>query len=241
MRAAKNNTLGESVGTGATVDVNGNKATIYDDGAKWSVVQNEDGTKQLVQQIPSNVSPDLMAYVQQKTGDTYSWSPAQNLALNLGIGNSSGSANPYAQANCAGAQCSVVMIAPSLPTPDYLSVSVNLYLLSGGAAINLHNGDTFGQWGLGRSYPGYSIKPGGAILFGSIIGGTGAESTSTFLKGAGIQGSTIIPFPLFPLIGGGGGINHGYGGATSIEYGIGTPGISVTPVGYGFDLKKSKK
>ena len=124
--------------------------------------------------------------------------------------------------------------------PDYISISANFYIFSGGGAVNLHNGDVFGQWTLGRAYPGYALKPGGSIMFGNILGGADAQSTNNFLRGGGAQGSTIVPFPVFPLIGAGGGINHSYGGSTSVEYGIGTPGAGVAPVGYGFDLKTNK-
>ncbi|HWW08180.1 hemagglutinin repeat-containing protein [Collimonas sp.] len=120
LRAADNKRLGEGVGTGSIVNVDGNKATVYDDGAKWSVVQNgKDGTQHLMQQVPLNVSPDLMAYIQQGTDNTYAWSPTQNLALNMN--NASGVLNPYKQASCIGTQCSVVMINPQLPTRDQMA------------------------------------------------------------------------------------------------------------------------
>ena len=67
MRAANNKALGEGVDAGAIVDVNGDTATVYDDGAKWSVVW-KDGKQQLVQQIPSNISRDLMTYIAQNSG-----------------------------------------------------------------------------------------------------------------------------------------------------------------------------
>jgi filamentous hemagglutinin len=119
MRAAGNKRLGEGVGAGSIVNVDGNTATVYDDGAKWSVVQNGQNGTQLMQQVPLNVSPDLMAYIQQNTGNTYAWSPTQNLSLNMN--NASGVLNPYKQANCIGTQCSVVMINPPLPTKDQMA------------------------------------------------------------------------------------------------------------------------
>jgi len=69
--------------------------------------------------VPLNVSPDLMAYIQQGTDNTYAWSPTQNLALNMN--NASGVLNPYKQASCIGTQCSVVMINPQLPTRDQMA------------------------------------------------------------------------------------------------------------------------
>jgi len=41
-----------------------------------------------------------------------------------------------------------------------------------------------------------------------------------------------------PFLGIGGGVNHSYGGSTSVEYGIGVPGASISPAGYGFEIKK---
>lgn len=55
---------------------------------------------------------------------------------------------------------------------------------------------------------------------GNIIGGAGSQSTNQFLQGAGASGAFYYPVPAFPLIGAGGGINHGYGGQTSIEGGL---------------------
>ncbi|MCY1552035.1 hypothetical protein D9M68_884090 [compost metagenome] len=69
-------------------------------------------------------------------------------------------------------------------------------------------------------------------MLGMINGGGGtAASTTEFLTGAGAQGSAI--FPMFGLLGIGGGINHSYGGATAVEMGLGTPGYSVSPAAYG--------
>jgi filamentous hemagglutinin len=118
MRASGNKELGESVATGSIVSVDGNKATVYDDGAKWSVV-GENGVRQLVQQVPLNVSADLVAYIQKNTGDTYSWSPVQNYSLSLN--NSSGVKNSYAKADCSGTQCTVVAAPPTLPTRDQMA------------------------------------------------------------------------------------------------------------------------
>ena len=149
--------------------------------------------------------------------------------------------NPYNPTNpCISAEC----IPQGKPGagPDYLSVSANLYLFSGGGAINLYNGEMFGQWGLGRPYPGYSIKPGISIVTGEIIGGSNEYSTSIFLQGAGASGAIYYPIPVFPVIGVGGGINHSYGGQTSIEGGLSfPPGASVTPVGYGFEVNKKRE
>ncbi|MDY7546025.1 hypothetical protein RGU75_07250 [Glaciimonas sp. CA11.2] len=44
MRSANNKALGEGVDAGAIVDVNGDTGTVYDDGAKWSVVERWQAT-----------------------------------------------------------------------------------------------------------------------------------------------------------------------------------------------------
>lgn len=145
--------------------------------------------------------------------------------------------------HCATAECAAGM-APIRggSHPDYVSVQGNIYIASGGLAINLHNGDMFGQWGVGRAYPGYSITPGFSITAGHILGGNGAESTNDFLKGGGAQGNTFVPpIPALAILNVGGGITHSYGGKTAIEYGVSTqPGTSVSPLGYGFELKKEQ-
>jgi filamentous hemagglutinin len=115
--------------------------------------------------------------------------------------------------------------------PDYISVQGNFYVLSAGFAINLHDGSSYWQGSLGRTYPAYSLRPGASVMLGTINGGGTATSTSEFLTGAGAQGSAI--FPVYGLLGVGAGINHSYGGATAVEIGIGTPGYSVSPAAYG--------
>lgn len=236
MRAGGNSALGENVTTGMVVDGVKNPGGVYDIGAKWTPRGDY-----LIEQVQGSVDPALAAYIQAGAGganSSYNWDPVTLGDVTPGLPSRDdifSMNNPYTPKNlCISADC----ISQGRPGagPDYLSVSANFYLFCGGGAINLHNGDMVGQWGLGRSYPGYSIKPGGTIMFGYIIGGANSKSTNSFLHGAGRQGSVILPFPLFPLIGAGGGVNQGYGGGTSIEYGIGRPGVGVTPVGYGFDV-----
>jgi filamentous hemagglutinin len=123
--------------------------------------------------------------------------------------------------------------------PDYVSGQVSFYILNGGLAINLHNGDLFGSIGFGRSYPNYSTKPGVSITAGALIGKNSAEATSGFLGGAGTQGSAFVPVPFAPWFGMGGGINHSYGGSSAIEGGVSIPpGYAVSPAGYSSLLKK---
>ncbi len=152
----------------------------------------------------------------------------------------------------AGAQCSDATLNAAIQaqganaqqalgamSPDYVSIQGNIYVASGGVVINLHNGDTFGSWALGKPIPTYSLNPGLSVTFGSILGGGGAEGTSSYLAGGGANASTFVPVPGFPAIGAGGGVSHAYGGQTSIEYGLSfPPGTAVNPVSYGFEMKK---
>ncbi len=125
--------------------------------------------------------------------------------------------------------------------PDYIAVQGNWYVGSGGAAVNLHNGEIVGQWSLNRSYPAYTAKPGISVNVGNIVGGADAKVTNDFLKGGGMQGNAYVPpVPAMPLVNVGGGVNHSYGGKTAVEVGVSTqPGVSVAPISYGFGGEKS--
>jgi hypothetical protein len=128
------------------------------------------------------------------------------------------------------------------PTPDYISGFVSIPLVgSGGFSINLFNFNIYGGWSVGRGYsnPGNSpILPGASFVGGSLIGSSSASSVDNFLSGGSVSASVFLPNT--PLIGLGGGINHAYGGASSIEYGVGTPGVAITPAGYSSIIKKGK-
>lgn len=120
--------------------------------------------------------------------------------------------------------------------PDYVTIQANVYVLAGGKAVDLSTGKTYGTWGLSRNYPGYSKRPGFSIVFGSIVDWKQGD-THEFLTGAGNSGSVFIPLGN-PWLGAGGGWNHSYGGKTSVEYGVGTPGAGVSPAGYGWEKKE---
>lgn len=78
-------------------------------------------------------------------------------------------------------------------------------------------------------------------MFGNIASGGNADATSEFLKGGSATASGFYPIPGLPVIGIGGGLNHSYGGKTSVEYGVSLPpGIAVNPAGYGFEVKQPK-
>ncbi len=146
-------------------------------------------------------------------------------------------ANPDGKGkNCATAECAAG-IEPFRrhSNPDYVSVQGNLYVGSGGFAINLHDGEIFGQWSLNRQYPGYSARPGFSINVGSLVGGAGGDETNSFLAGGGVQASAFIPaIPSIPVLNVGGGVSYSHGGKTAIEIGVSTqPGASVAPFTYG--------
>jgi filamentous hemagglutinin len=120
-----------------------------------------------------------------------------------------------------------------------LSGQIGFYTFSAGGAVNLHNGNLYGQWGVGRAYPAFSLTPGVSVSTGRIFGARGAADTDAFLSGAGIQGNVFVPVPILPLVGAGGGLNHSYGGRTAAEIGISVPpGAAVTPLSYGFSFDK---
>ncbi|MDR5884313.1 polymorphic toxin type 22 domain-containing protein, partial [Caballeronia sp. LZ032] len=175
-----------------------------------------------------------------------------NRSAHDGAGGDKRSKDLVAQVCPATVQCSDAMLSAEIQaqgdnaqlalgamSPDYVSIQGNIYIASGGVVINLHNGDTFGSWALGKPIPTYSLKPGLSVTFGSILGGGGAAGTSSYLAGGGANASTFVPVPALPAIGVGGGISHAYGGQTSIEYGFSfPPGTAVNPISYGFDMKK---
>ncbi|GAB7536514.1 hemagglutinin repeat-containing protein [Burkholderia sp. 3C] len=152
----------------------------------------------------------------------------------------------------AGAQCSDAVLQAAIQAqgenaqlalaamlPDYVSIQGNIYIASGGLVINLHNGDMIGSWALGKPIPTYSLKPGISMTLGRILGGSGAENTSSYLAGGGANASLFVPVPGFPVVGAGGGVGHAYGGQVSVEYGFSfPPGAAVNPISYGFDVKK---
>ncbi|AIY42069.1 Putative large exoprotein involved in heme utilization or adhesion of ShlA/HecA/FhaA family [Collimonas arenae] len=150
--------------------------------------------------------------------------------------------NPYTPSNpCISAEC--IPVGNPGAGFDYISLQGNFYIASGGIAVNLHDGNMYGQWALGKSYP-FGYKPGVTFTAGNIIGGADAYSTGQFLQGAGASAGGFYPFPPLPIVGVGGGVNHSYGGATSTEVGLSFPagpGGGVSPVGYGFDLNKKKE
>jgi len=119
--------------------------------------------------------------------------------------------------------------------PDYVSGQVGIFAFSAGGALNLKDGTVFGQWSVGRQYPGFTATPGISLTIGNVFGSSDAADVNSFLGGAGIQGSAFLPLPVLPIVGIGGGINHSYGGRTASEFGVSIPpGVAINPLSYGF-------
>jgi hypothetical protein len=110
---------------------------------------------------------------------------------------------------------------------------------SGGFTVNLHNGKFYGQWGVSRNYPAFSLTPSASATVGYIVGGADAQSTDGFLQGGALWGGAYVPTGV-PFLNVGGGLNHGYTGGTSIEFGVSTSaGGTATPLNYGFKPKSN--
>ncbi|MGD1827912.1 hypothetical protein A203_21700 [Chromobacterium violaceum] len=122
--------------------------------------------------------------------------------------------------------------------PDYVSIGLTVPLLGTvGGAVNLYNFNGYMAMSGGRQYPG-SGGFGASIVLGNIIGGGDAGRIDNFLSGAGYSASAF--YPVWGLVGAGGGVNHSIGGDTSIEYGLGTPGFSISPASYSEKIRKGK-
>jgi filamentous hemagglutinin len=70
---------GETSQTGSVVDVK-DAGSIYDTQANWLLAPGPNGSQYLIQQVPSQVSPDLAAYIIANTGGAsspYAWGPDQ--------------------------------------------------------------------------------------------------------------------------------------------------------------------
>jgi hypothetical protein len=70
---------GETSQTGSVVDVK-DAGSIYDTQASWLLAPGPNGSQYLIQQVPSQVSPDLAAYIIANTGGAsspYAWGPDQ--------------------------------------------------------------------------------------------------------------------------------------------------------------------
>ena len=203
----------------------GQNAPVYTtrivDGTGW--VNN--GTV-VYQPVPA-ADREVIAYIRNVLGvnSPYSWSSETALRdTHL---------NPFAPASngCLTAECSAGIPQGSKNTIDYLSVQGSYYVGSAGWTINLHDGTIYRNVGTTRSYPAPSSTPGFSITIGSLPGGATAAQTSEFIKGAGASGTYFAPMAN-PFLGIGGGVSTSYGGGAAVEFGLGSPGLSINPLNY---------
>ena len=106
---------------------------------------------------------------------------------------------------------------PGFRPPDYTSQNGSGMSVAYGFSENLHNGQVYA--GLGKANP---ISPSGSIMFGYLLspGDNPTIDTKNFLDGASVPfGGCMFGVCM--------GFNHSIGGQTSVEIGIGTPGIST--------------
>lgn len=120
---------------------------------------------------------------------------------------------------------------------NYFALQFSSSVINGGVTVNFQNGSISLSGGVGRPYPDVTLKPGFSAVIGSIAGGANVQASyvESFINGYSAGGSVFIPTSL-PGIGIGGGVNYSHGGGGSVvggvatEFGIGTPGVTVTPI-----------
>jgi len=88
--------------------------------------------------------------------------------------------------------------------------------------------------------PGFGLATG--MTAGYIFGVNDARGTNEFLGGSGAQASiSVSVFGRFNFTMG---VNHSYGGATAIEFGLAPPGafgVGYSPFGYSTPVTGDKK
>jgi len=120
---------------------------------------------------------------------------------------------------------------------NYFALQFSSSVINGGVTVNFQNGSISLSGGVGRPYPDVTLKPGFSAVIGSIAGGANVQASyvESFINGYSAGGSVFIPTSV-PGIGIGGGVNYSHGGGGSVvggvatEFGIGTPGVTVTPI-----------
>lgn len=111
--------------------------------------------------------------------------------------------------------------------PDYMTAQIAALGLATSITINLYDGKIYFA-GSGT----VPVSAGANLMFGSIaenrklIARERADIVNRYLKGASVQGSYCAGLCV--------GLNRSIGGATSVEMGVGTPGLGAG-VGYGND------
>ncbi|WP_174981080.1 hypothetical protein [Burkholderia lata] len=152
-----------------------------------------------------------VAYINQNGGSLLTKDQYFNNPLMFG--NKDGSSSPE---QTALSKNSGTPAGPGLRAPDYSAANGSGMSLAYGSSVNLHDGQIY--LGGGKANP---LVPSGNIVFGYLLfpGDNATIETNNFLNGAS------IPFGGC-MCGACVGMNHSIGGGTSIEFGIGMPGIS---------------
>lgn len=158
----------------------------------------------------SQANPLASQFISGNAGGLFTATTYDYLHPNVGA-NANGSPTPEQVAISNG---SGTPAPPPLNPPDYVSVQGSIYVASGGFTVNLHNGNFYGQWGVSRNYPAFSLTPSASATVGYIVGGADAQSTDGFLQGGALWGGAYVPTGV-PFLNVGGGLNHGYTGGTS--------------------------
>ena len=111
--------------------------------------------------------------------------------------------------------------------PDYVTFQISAFGASGVVTINLYDGGVYS--GMGGTVP---VGANASLNFGSLLASDvrdakqRAARIDAFLQGGAVQGSYCGWLCV--------GVNHAMGGETSIEVGVGTPGVSAG-TGWGAD------
>ncbi|APA89826.2 hemagglutinin repeat-containing protein (plasmid) [Paraburkholderia sprentiae WSM5005] len=140
----------------------------------------------------------------------------------------------------AGAQCSDATLSAAIQAqganadaaagtlqPNYATLNFGVLSGAAGGAINLYDGTKYLAFGVAQGNPASTNwSLGASATVGWIFGANNAASTNNFMNGDGNQAFISIPTPLpFNIVGA---VTHGYGGATAVEVGVGTPGDKIS-------------
>ncbi|WP_175820073.1 polymorphic toxin type 22 domain-containing protein [Burkholderia sp. BCC0419] len=153
-----------------------------------------------------------VAYINQNGGGLFAKDQYYNNPLMFG--NKDGSPTPEQVALASNSGKSA---GPGFRAPDYSSANGSGMSVAYGTSVNLHDGQIY--VGGGKANP---FSPSGNIMFGYLLfpGDSPTLETNNFLNGAAIPiGGCMLGVCI--------GLNHSIGGQTSIEFGVGTPGVST--------------
>ncbi|NHR08737.1 LysM peptidoglycan-binding domain-containing protein [Chromobacterium haemolyticum] len=163
--------------------------------------------------------------------------------LNQAIQDVINEANSRGGSNTSSVEQRAIPIKDSMPyyqpkatfNPDYVAINGSIPLLGSiGMSVNLYNLNGYVSYSSSRFYSAPSYLPGGSITFGNVVGGGSAQKVDNLLGGYGYTASGF--YPLTPVFGIGGAVNIVPNGMKAVEYGVGTPGVSVSPFGYGYRI-----